>query len=86
MMKRILIILVLSALASIGARAQDSLNLARMDSTYVGKSILSVIGPGAEINQTTQVRQALYNYVSSNAGGSAFFMTIPPRPASGRRA
>ena len=58
MMKRILIILVLSALASIGARAQDSLNLARMDSTYVGKSILSVIGPGAEINQTTQVRQA----------------------------
>ena len=46
MMKRILIILVLSALASIGAVAQDSLNLARMDSTYVGKSILSVIGPG----------------------------------------
>ena len=68
MMKRILIILVLSALATLGARAQDSLNLARMDSTYVGKSILSVIGPGAEINQTTQVRQALYNYVSSNAG------------------
>ena len=67
MMKRILIILVLSALATLGARAQDSLNLARMDSTYVGKSILSVIGPGAEINQTTQVRQALYNYVSSNA-------------------
>ena len=68
MMKRILIILVLSALATLGARAQDSLNLARMDSTSVGKSILSVIGPGAEINQTTQVRQALYNYVSSNAG------------------
>ena len=43
MMKRILIILVLSALATLGARAQDSLNLARMDSTYVGKSILSVI-------------------------------------------
>lgn len=70
MMKRILLILVLSALASIAAGAQDSLNLARMDSTYVGKSILSVIGPGAEINQTTQVRQALYNYVSSNASKS----------------
>ena len=67
MMKRILLILVLSALASIGAWAQDSLNLARMDSTYVGKSILSVIGSGAEINQTPQVRQALLNYVSSNA-------------------
>lgn len=70
MMKRILLILVLSALASVAAGAQDSLNLARMDSTYVGKSILSVIGPGAEINQTTQVRQALYNYVSSNASKS----------------
>lgn len=67
MMKRILLILVLTALSSICAWAQDSLNLTRMDSTYVGKSILSVIGPGAEINQTTQVRQALYNYVSSNA-------------------
>ncbi|MBQ9410705.1 MAG: SPOR domain-containing protein [Bacteroidales bacterium] len=69
-MKRIVLILVLSALASFGAKAQDSLNLSRMDSTYVGKSILSVIGPGADINQTSQVRQALGSYVSSNAGKS----------------
>ena len=55
-------------LACFAAKAQDSLNLTRMDSTYVGKSILSVIGPGAEINQTTQVRQALQSYVNSNAG------------------
>ena len=68
MMKRSLLILMLLALASFAAKAQDSLNLARMDSTYVGKSILSVIGPGAEINQTTHVRQALQSYVSSNAG------------------
>lgn len=67
MMKRIIIILVLSALACYGAKAQDSLNLARMDSTYVGKTILSVIGPGAEVNQTPQVRQALDAYVTANA-------------------
>ncbi len=66
-MKR-LIIVIIAVLTGITASAQDSLNRTRMDSTYVGKSILSVIGPGADINQTTQVRQALYNYVSSNAG------------------
>ena len=66
-MKRSILIIMILALAAFSARAQDSLNLSRMDSTYVGKSILSVIGPGAEINQTTQVRQALYNYISSNA-------------------
>ena len=68
MMKRSIIIMVILALASLSARAQDSLNMTRMDSTYVGKSILSVIGPGAEINQTSQVRQALVNYVNSNSG------------------
>ncbi len=67
-MKRFIIILAaFFTMASFGARAQDSLNLSRMDSTYVGRSILSVIGPGAEINQTPQVRQALQNYVNSNA-------------------
>lgn len=67
-MKRFIIILAaFFTMASFGARAQDSLNLSRMDSTYVGRSILSVIGPGAEINQTLQVRQALQNYVNSNA-------------------
>lgn len=66
-MKRIVLILVMSVLASLGAKAQDSLNLARMDSTFVGKSILSVIGPGAEVNQSPQVRQALEGYVGSNA-------------------
>ena len=67
MMKRSILILLVVVLSSVGAKAQDSLNLARMDSTYVGKSILSVIGPGAEINQTSQVREALVHYVNSNA-------------------
>ena len=68
MMKRSILIIMILGLACFAAKAQDSLNLTRMDSTYVGKSILSVIGPGAEINQTTQVRQALQSYVNSNAG------------------
>ena len=67
-MKRSILIIMILGLACFAAKAQDSLNLTRMDSTYVGKSILSVIGPGAEINQTTQVRQALQSYVNSNAG------------------
>ena len=67
MMKRIIIILALTIIGSLGANAQDSLNMARMDSTYVGKSIMNVIGPGAEVNQTQQVRQALDNYTQANA-------------------
>ena len=67
MMKRIINILALTIIGSLGANAQDSLNLARMDSTYVGKSIMNVIGPGAEVNQTQQVRQALDNYSQINA-------------------
>ena len=67
-MRRIFTILIsLLALSVFGLSAQDSLNLARMDSTYVGRTILSVIGPGADINQTPEVRKALQGYVDSNA-------------------
>ena len=66
-MKRLIIISALCLLGCLGAKAQDSLNMARMDSTFVGKSILSVMGPGAEVNQTPQVRQALLDYVGANA-------------------
>lgn len=65
-MKRILLIVTLTVLGSIGLHGQDSLNLARMDSTFVGKSIMSVIGPGVEVNQTPQVRQALDGYIQDN--------------------
>lgn len=64
-MKR-LIIVIIAVLTGITASAQDSLNRTRMDSTYVGKSIINVIGPGAEVNQTQQVRQALETYTAQN--------------------
>ena len=67
MMKRIIIIFALAIMGCLSASAQDSLNRARMDSTYVGKTIMDVMGPGAEVNQTPQVRQALDNYTKTNA-------------------
>ncbi|MBO4635258.1 MAG: hypothetical protein J5669_07790 [Bacteroidales bacterium] len=66
-MKRIVLILLMFTFGSGLLHAQDSLNVARMDSTMVGRSILSVIGPGAEVSQTPAVRQALYDYVEANA-------------------
>lgn len=66
-MKRILIILAFLLAGSLCLHAQDSLNVARMDSTLVGKSILSVMGPGAEVNQTAAVRGALMEYIDGNA-------------------
>jgi len=66
-MKRLLLIWVLILGCTPFVQAQDSLNRARMDSTLLGRSILSVIGPGAEINQTTAVRQGLQDYVDANA-------------------
>ena len=65
-MKRITIILVLLLGACCALRAQDSLNVARMDSTLVGRNILSVLGPGAEVNQSPAVQQALADYVKAN--------------------
>ena len=66
-MKQLLLI-VLLFLVGIGAvRAQDTTRVAPVDSTLVGKDILSVMGPGVTVDQTTPVRQALQNYVLDNA-------------------
>ena len=68
-MKRILLILSFLMLAATALHAQqDTTAVELVDSTYVGRDILSVIGPGAKVTQSTPVRQALQKYVSSNAG------------------
>lgn len=54
-------------LAAGAAWAQDTTRVAPVDSTLVGKDILSVMGPGVTVDQTTPVRQALQNYVLDNA-------------------
>ena len=65
-MKRILLTLVF--LLPLCLRAQDITAVREtVDSTLVGKDILSVIGPGVTVNQSQAVRNAFQRYVAQNA-------------------
>ena len=64
MMKRILFILILLVSGASVMQAQET---APLDSTLLGRSILSVMGPGVEITQSATVQQALEAYILSNA-------------------
>ncbi|MBR1700130.1 MAG: SPOR domain-containing protein [Bacteroidales bacterium] len=66
-MKRIFVIFTLLMLGGVSLRAQDTTRAAPVDSTLIGKSILSVLGPGVQLEQSAAVRQALENYTRSNA-------------------
>jgi len=70
MKKRFVLILSLLALGCFAARAQEQETVevsAAVDSTLLGRNILSVFGPGVEIRQSTTVKQALDEYVKTNA-------------------
>lgn len=67
-MKRILLIFLLVS-ASCALHAQEVQTVsATVDSTLLGKSILSVMGSGVEIRQSEAVKTALNRYVQENAG------------------
>lgn len=66
-MKRLLLLFCFVMLGAAALRAQDSTAVMLVDSTYVGRDILSVMGPGARVNQSAPVKQALQNYVNANA-------------------
>lgn len=67
-MKRILLILTLLTV-SIAASAQlDSLTRASMDTTLVGRDIMSLVGSKVSVKQSMPVRAALNNYIRSNSG------------------
>ncbi|MCR5408733.1 MAG: hypothetical protein K6E61_06485 [Bacteroidales bacterium] len=67
-MKRILVILALLTV-SIAASAQlDSLTRASMDTTLVGRDIMSLVGGKVTVTQSSPVRSALNNYIFSNTG------------------
>ena len=66
-MKKFFLILAVSLAAALELGAQDTTRTPPVDSTLVGRDILSVIGPGAQIEQSTTIRQALQKYVQSNA-------------------
>ena len=70
-MKKILVILILSMLPCAMLRAQEyrvDNGSAQVDSTLMGRSILSVMGSGVTVNQSRSMRTAFDNYVSNNAG------------------
>ena len=70
MMKRFLVIFILAFLPCLVLRAQvyrvDN-GSAQVDSSLVGRSILSVMGSGVSVNQSRSMRSALDNYVANNA-------------------
>ena len=67
-MKRILVILALLTV-SIAASAQlESLTRVSMDTTLVGRDIMSLVGSKVTVTQTSPVRAALNKYIFSNKG------------------
>lgn len=70
-MRRILIVLLLVLLPGALLRAQaprtDSLRTAQVDSTLIGRSILSVLGSGVTVDQSPAMKAAFDRYVSANA-------------------
>ena len=70
MMKRLLVLFVLTLLPCLALRAQEfrvDNGSTQVDSTLLGRSILSVLGPGITVNQSRTMRSAFDNYVSNNA-------------------
>ena len=64
MMKRILLIFSLLVLGAMSLRAQET---EVMDSTLLGRNILSVIGSGVQISQSPAIREAMAEYIRINA-------------------
>ena len=70
-MKRLLIIAILALLPCALLRAQEyrvDNGSAQVDSSLVGRSIMSVLGSGVTVNQSRAMRSAFDSYVSNNAG------------------
>ena len=70
-MKKFLVIAILALLPCAMLRAQEyrvDNGSAQVDSTLMGRNILSVMGSGVTVNQSRSMRTAFDNYVSNNAG------------------
>ena len=69
-MKRFLIIAILALLPCAMLRAQEyrvDNGSTQVDSTLMGRNILSVLGSGVKVNQSQSMRSAFDSYVSNNA-------------------
>ncbi|MBO4339896.1 MAG: SPOR domain-containing protein [Bacteroidales bacterium] len=70
-MKRLIFLLsALMLAATAGAQELDSLTRATMDTTLVGRDIMTLMGSGIRVSQSSAVRTALSNYVSANRSKS----------------
>ena len=69
-MKKILILLLL-LFSGVALRAQeyrvDTLKVSEVDSTLVGRNILSVLGGGVTVNQSSSMKAAFDRYLAGNA-------------------
>lgn len=65
-MKRLFLIVGL-LLAAASLQAQEVETSAPVDSLLLGKSIFTVMGPGVKVDQSSEVRQAMTQYVGKNA-------------------
>ena len=69
-MKRLLIIAILALLPGMMLRAQEyrvESGTSQVDSTLLGRSVLSVLGSGVTVNQSAAMKSAFDSYVSANA-------------------
>lgn len=70
-MKKILLTLLLVLVSGAMLRAQefrvDTMKVSQVDSTLVGRNVLSVLGSGVTVNQSSAMRSALDRYVQNNA-------------------
>ena len=69
-MKKLLIIAILALLPGMMLRAQEyrvESGSSRVDSTLLGRSVLSVLGSGVTVNQSEAMKSAFDSYVSANA-------------------
>ena len=69
-MKRFLIIAILALLPGMMLRAREyrvESGSSRVDSTLLGRNVLSVLGSGVTVNQSAAMKSAFDSYVSANA-------------------
>lgn len=69
-MKKLLIIAILALLPGMMLRAQEyrvESGSSRVDSTILGRNVLSVLGSGVTVNQSAAMKSAFDSYVSANA-------------------
>ena len=80
MMKRFLVLFILALLPCLALRAQEyrvDNGSAQVDSSLVGRSVLSVLGSGVSVNQSRSMRSALDNYVANNASTRSISNAYP---------